>query len=183
MLAQFALPSFRKKRRKKQARHKPNNHAPTPPQPPAPIYRFNFAEFRPTTRPAPRYRVDIADHFPGINATLSSPVIMVMSALHVSARTFVETVRKRPQTAIAKRPITLRIQRGCSMHFCNARRSLSTWKIATRKSPSFPLLPLPDTGGENVARRRSFNWAISFHSKRVLRKTSSMMMMMTTMVE
>lgn len=85
------------KGKKKQARHKPNNqHLSNPPfASHLPVSSLQNSGRRPAM--APRYRVDIADHFPGINATLSSPpppVIMVMSALYVSARTFVETVEK-----------------------------------------------------------------------------------------
>lgn len=105
MLAQ--LPSFlkRSKRRgrKKEARHKPNNRAPTP---------FQLCRIQADDPPRPRV---IASILPIISRELmqryrpfpplSSPVIMVMSALYVSARAFVETVEKgRQQLRLAERP-------------------------------------------------------------------------------
>lgn len=61
------------KGKKKQARHKPNNqHLSNPPfASHLPVSSLQNSGRRPAM--APRYRVDIADHFPGINATLSSP--------------------------------------------------------------------------------------------------------------
>lgn len=105
MLAQ--LPSFlkRSKRRgrKKEARHKPNNRAPTP---------FQLCRIQADDPLRPRV---IASILPIISRELmqryrpfpplSSPVIMVMSALYVSARAFVETVEKgRQQLRLAERP-------------------------------------------------------------------------------